>query len=237
MIPQFQSSINIGKVFRKDHLEETLYCNIGARLNIYFGIKNGPASTKGEITNFDGASIADFRIVKNKMILSACNNMQLYLHEAEMSQGVRLICKIDIGLPMTENITAIAVCPLNKYIAVATEKGDIFTNLTVFELNEANFIDFRAEMNFYNDTQYQKQYNYIRDLSLELTESDNSPIILGYQFAADKLLLPFLFDGRRLVRYAPAKVHTGIVNKVCSLNNQVWSVDMYGLVKRISNQP
>lgn len=82
--------------------------------------------------------------------------MQLYYHEIDQNKGSRLICKIDVGIPVHERITSLNVCPYNRYIAVATELNDQLTNLIVFELKESRLIEFRDEMNFYNDTSFNR---------------------------------------------------------------------------------
>jgi len=62
-------------------------------------------------------------------------------------------------------------CPYNKFVAVSTEQNDELTNLILFELDESNIIKFRDEMNFYNDHDFNKKYNYIRDMSLAIYHS------------------------------------------------------------------
>jgi hypothetical protein len=68
-----------------------------------------------------------------------------------MNKGSKLICKIDIGISIDERITCMNICPFFKYIAVATENNDRLTNLVLFELTSQKMIEFKDEMNFYND--------------------------------------------------------------------------------------
>ena len=158
--------------------------------------------------------------------------MNIYYHEIDPNMGSRLVCKVDIGIPINENISALAVCPFDRYIAVATEVEDQLTNLVLFELGADKMVVFKDEMNFYLDLQFKRQFNYLRDLSLDLYFR-GFPVIVGFQFAGDRFLMPFGFDGRKLVRFEPVKYNSGIFNKCSVVDGQVWTIDMNGVLKRL----
>jgi hypothetical protein len=95
-------------------------------------------------------------------------------------------------------------------------------------------IQFKDEMNFYNDSSFNRQYNYIRDMSLAIYHN-GLPVITAFQFAGDRYLLPFSFDGRAIQRFTPIKYNSGIFNKCSVLNGgSIWTVDMNGVVKKMN---
>jgi hypothetical protein len=94
-------------------------------------------------------------------------------------------------------------------------------------------IVFRDEMNFYNDQDFNRQYNYVRDMSLAIYHNGN-PVITAFQFAGDRYMLPFMFDGDNLQRFTPVKYHSGIFNKCSTFGDNIWTVDMNGVVKKIN---
>jgi hypothetical protein len=118
---QPSDTVTHGKVIRKDKGEQHLFINNGNHINILFNVQGGRFAFEGNLRQFDGATIQDFRTIKTEGVLTACDNMQLYYHEIDQNQGSRLICKIDIGISVQERITSLNICPFNKFIAVATE--------------------------------------------------------------------------------------------------------------------
>lgn len=91
-------------------------------------------------------------------------------------------------------------------------------------------------MNFYYDENLKiKDYNYIKDMSFEIyPKNEEYPVLVAFLFAGERYMMPFSFDGKELKRYEPVKYHSGIFNKCDSFNNQVWSIDMNGMVKKLS---
>jgi len=222
-----------GKVLRKDKNEDHLYVNMGKHIIILFHVSNGKFQMKGNLKQFDDADIDDFRSIKTNGLLSACSNMNIYYHEVDPQRGSRLVCKIDVGIEISENISSIAVCPFDRYIGVATELNDELTNILMFELTGDKMIEFRDEMNFYLDYQFKRQFNYIRDMSLDFYYK-GYPIITGFQFAGDRFMMPFAFDGKKIVRLEPVKYNSGIFNKCSSHQGVVWTIDMNGVMKKLS---
>lgn len=132
---QPNSDLTHGKILRKNISEEHLLINNGNHINILFNVEGGGFSFEGNLRQFDGSNINDFRTIGMKGVLTACDNMQLYYHEIDQYKGSRLICKIDIGIPITERITSMNICPEGRFIAVATEQDDQLTNLVLFQIN------------------------------------------------------------------------------------------------------
>lgn len=227
------SSLIHGKVLRTDKSQDHLFINQGKSIRILFNLSQRTYQFEGNLKQFDNAEIDDFRIIKNNGVLSACSNMQLYYHEVDPNRGSRLVCKVDIGIPINERITSLAVDRFENHIAVATELNDELTNLIFFEIQSDKMIEFSDEMNFYYDEQtFKRQFNYIRDMSLELVDNGR-PIIAAFQFAGDRHLMPFSFTDGKIIRYSPVRYNSGIFNKCCSSNGSVWTVDMNGVLKRL----
>lgn len=222
-----------GKVLRKDRGQQHLFVNCGNHINILFNVQGSKYSFEGNLRQFDGAQIMDFRTVKTEGVLTCCDNMQLYYHEIDANKGTRLICKIDIGIPVQERITAMAICPQGKYVAVATDSKDQLTNLVFFEIDANKMIQFRDELNFYNDDTVKRPFNFIRDMSLALNQ-DGYPLIIAFFFAGDRYMASFVFDGKLIQRFTPIKYHSGIFGKCSETPNSIWSSDMNGVVKKLS---
>lgn len=221
-----------GKVLRADRGNNHVFVNQGKFIKILFNVSKPTFEFEGNLKQFDDSEIDDFRTLKSNGVLTACSNMQMYYHEVDPSRGSRLICKIDIGIPIQERITCIAIDAYDRYIAVATELNDELTNLVVFELDSDKMIEFVDEMNFYLDTQFKRQFNYIRDMSLEL-EDKGRLVIVGFQFAGDRFMLPFSLQNDKIMRFSPVKYCSGIFNKCCSVHKGVWTIDMNGVLKRL----
>jgi hypothetical protein len=116
-----------------------LYVNHVSFLKILFDLRVNPMQSQDiqfarceKLFQFDNSKIEDFRIVpnprrteenssslgfsqdvysNNDYVLTACDNMNLYYHNIDEALGVRLICKTDIGIEISERITAISVNP------------------------------------------------------------------------------------------------------------------------------
>lgn len=221
-----------GKVLRYDKGQNHLFINQGKFIKILFNCGKGRYQFEGDLKQFDEGEVDDFRTIKSDGVLTACSNMQLYYHEVDPNRGSRLVCKIDIGIPITERITALAVDPHDHYISVATELNDELTNIVVFEIQSDKMIEFCDEMNFYLDNQFKRQFNYIKDMSMELQEKGRV-IITGFQFAGDRFLLPFSYDNGKIMRFSPIKYNSGIFNKCCGKGDAVWTIDMNGVLKKL----
>ena len=219
-------------MLRKDSSENHLLINEGSHLRILFFVGFKTFQQDGTLRQFDGSRISEFRTLDKDGVLTACTNMQLYYHKIDPELGSRLVCKIDIGVPVNENITAMNVCPFSKFVAVATEDERILTNLVLFKISEDDLIEFKDEMNFYYDSLYRREYNLISDLSLQIY-CKGFPLICAFTMAGDRLLMPFVFDGVSLTRFAPIKYASGIVNRCSVTRDSVWTVDMNGVLKRL----
>ena len=222
-----------GKVLRKDRGQQHLFVNCGNHINILFNVQGGKYGFEGNLRQFDSSLIMDFRVVKSDGVITCCDNMQLYYHEIDSNKGSRLICKIDIGISVVERVTSLAVCPLSRYIAVATDSNDILTNLVMFEIDSNKMIQFRDELNFYNDSTLKKPFNFIRDMSLALNQ-DGYPLIIAFYFAGDRCMTSFTFDGKMIQRFSPIKYHSGIFSKCSETASSIWTTDMKGVVKKLS---
>ena len=229
---QTDSSPTKGKMLRKDPNENNLFINQGSFLQILFNVGIKTFESEGNLRQFDSSTISEFRTLGRNGVLTACSNMQLYYHEVDASQGTRLVCKIDIGVPVNENITAMNICPFSKYIAVATEDQRVLTNLVLFEIRKDQLIEFKDEMNFYLDSVFRREFNFLADLSLQIY-CKGFPLICGFTMAGDRLLMPFGFDGRRLTRFGPIKYSSGIVNRCSVTRDSIWTLDMNGVLKRL----
>lgn len=80
-------------------------------------------------------------------------------------------------------------------MSVATDFKDILTNLVFFEIDSSKMIQFRDELNFYNDDSAKRPFNFIRDMSLALNQ-DGQPLIIAFFFAGDRYMASFIFDGK-----------------------------------------
>jgi hypothetical protein len=47
----------------------------------------------------------------------------------------------DIGIEISERITALGVCPKGKWVAVTTEINGKFTNIVLFQVKKNKLID------------------------------------------------------------------------------------------------
>lgn len=125
---------------------------------------------------------------------------------------------------------------ISRFVAVATEKEYCLTNILMFEIDKSKQIKFLDEMNFYYDENLKiKEYNYVKDMSFELyPNNDKYPVLVAFNFAGERYMMAFGFDGKELKRYEPVKYHSGIFNKCQSFRQNIWTVDMNGMVKRLS---
>lgn len=64
-----------GKVLRKDRGQQHLFVNCGTYINILFNVQGGKFGFEGNLRQFDGSQIMDFRTIKTEGVLTCCDNM------------------------------------------------------------------------------------------------------------------------------------------------------------------
>ena len=164
-----------------------------------------------KLIQFDEAKIQDFRIVpwtkyptdnldnsgtisNKEYVITSCDNMQLYMHQVDENQGIRLVCMTDIGIDINEIVTAINICPKGKWVAVATSLSSKLTNIVLFKIRSDKFIEWQDEINYYTDTGLggvgAENFTLIRDLDMSLVTGDEV-IICAFMLAGGRDMLPF----------------------------------------------
>lgn len=105
-----------------------------------------------------------------------------------------MICMTDIGIEISERITAIGVCPEGKWVSVATELSGKLTNIVLFQIRRNKFLDWQDEINYYFDDGpggvTSREYNWVRDIDISL-KVNNQLVITAFMFAGGRQMLPF----------------------------------------------
>ena len=242
-----------GKVFRKDKSEKNLFINtFYNEIEVYFGVGQGRQEKRLKIANIPGICISDFRALgSNKLLVATSDGVVIIYEFSEKRFDEIFKMKGRFGGDGYHTVCC-NVSRDERYVAICSQRKLEMGVLKIFRISQDLMrLEELSSLDLRSDLEDSFMY-YIKDVSLDLyLEGSPRPLILGFQYFSDYLLIPFILkhnevgspavegsgerdgvgleliddDGLQLPK-------RGFVNRICYYQNSLWCVDASGLVFR-----
>lgn len=230
------------KQLSKSDDEKTLILNKNDKSLVLFYDFNNQGfdfSRPIKVEGMMGNEIRTAKAVDNNHIVTISDDGFMSIYRIMPEEGISKPVKFaTLPLAKDEEVSSLAVSGMKDCIVIATSLDVKAYRIFIFDLEEDLTPIYSSEICFDEYKFAQQPLSFLQDLSVEYY-IDGFPIILGFQFDADNLIVPLVFDKteKKFLFLAPPKnYHTDRFCKAvyrkkdCSL----WSIDKTGTVKRLS---
>lgn len=230
------------KQLSKTDDEKTLILNRNDRtLTIFYDFNNQgldfnkPIKVEGMMGN----EIRTAKAVDNNHIVAISDDGFMSIYKIMPEEGLTKPVKFaTLPLSKDEEVSSLAVSGMKDYIVVASSLDVKAQRIFIFELQEDLTPIYSSEICFDQYNFSKQPLSFLQDLSVEYY-IDGNPIILGFQFDADNLIIPLVYNKneKKFLFLAPPKIYHS--NRFCKAvyrkkDCSLWSVDKTGTVKRLA---
>lgn len=174
---------------------------------------------------------------QNIVVISDDGFMSIYkiMPEERLTKPVKFAT---LPLMKDEEVSSLTVSGMKDFIVIATSLDVRAQRIFIFEIEQDLTPIYSSEINLDQYTFSREPLSFLQDLSVEYY-IDGSPIILGFQFDADNLIVPLIYDKeqKKFLFLSPPKVYHS--NRFCKAvyrkkDCSLWSVDKTGTIKRLA---
>lgn len=243
--PVYQADLYDGctcKQISKTDDEKTLILNKNDKTLVLFYDFNGQGldfDRPIKVEGLMGNEIRTAKAVDSEHVVAISDDGFMSIYKIMPEEGLTKPVKFaTLPLLKDEEVSSLAVSGMKDYIVVATSLDVKAKRVFIFELEDDLTPVYSAELNLEDYDFAQQPLSFLQDLSMEYY-IQGFPVILGFQFDADNLILPLVFDSekKKFMFLSPPKVYHS--NRFCKAvyrkkDCSLWSVDKTGTIKRLA---
>ena len=227
------------KLLKKDKESRLLFIRTGkTQITIINAKMNSPAYSQINLKNFEGTRIQDFQSVSEDRLLTVTDSGHLNIYK-EANRDLNFVIEHDHLLTLSpdqkECVTCLKVCAKSKFVALCTKnsQNQLF-RLIVMDFSSQGKPRERyiVDLSCLEYSRHSESYFYDINMDFYL---DEDPILLCFQRYAENKMIPLVLRKKVELVEEPLDYHTGLFAK-CVFDGRrwVWSVDAYGILKRLA---
>jgi len=225
-----------GRIFRKEEQSGVLFVNtFFDEIEIFHNIGKNEEKHSVKLTDIPGRGIVDYQPFCGSKILVLTSDGLILIYE-HSEKGCTLLNKTEEDFMGYFGI-AVSICSKEKYVAVASQKDLHIGILSMYEFSDESTsikklssLDMRRN----NDESENEFLYYLKELNMEYYLGDY-PIILGFQYHSDFVMIPFLYNGEEItILNDPQPMKRDKCCRVTVYKEDIWLVDYQGKIVKLS---